>query len=57
MKIRSVEAEEIRAEQTDGHNKAFHDYMRMHRKLQAGVASSGIMFKPKTVKTFKWFKS
>lgn len=43
--------------QTNGHNKAFHDYIQMHWKLQVGVASSGIMFKPRIVKTFKWFKS
>jgi len=43
--------------QTDGHDKGFHDYMQMHRMLQAGVASNGIMFKPRTVKTLKWFKS
>lgn len=51
--------------QTDGHDKVFHDYMQKLRKLQAGVASSGIMgvassgimFKPRTVKTLKLFKS
>lgn len=43
--------------QTDGHDEAFHAYVQMHRKLQVGVASTGIMFKPRTVKTLKWFKS